>query len=129
MVSDAESHADEDKRARELAEARNNGENAAYQAERQLKDLGEQVDAASKDQIEAAIKEVREALTSEDAAEINAKTEALQAAFHKVSEAMYERAQQQSAAEGAASSNGAPQDGAAAAEEDVVDAEVVDEGQ
>src|SRR5881398_396554 len=92
MVSDAETHADEDKRARELAEARNNGENAAYQAERQLKDLGEQVDAASKDQIEAAIKELREVLTSDDAAEINARTEALQSAFHKVSEAMYRRA-------------------------------------
>ncbi|HEY3552445.1 MAG TPA: Hsp70 family protein, partial [Solirubrobacterales bacterium] len=128
MVSDAEAHADEDKRARELAEARNNGENAAYQAERQLKDLGDQVDTASKDQIEAAIKEVREALTSEDAAEINAKTEALQAAFHKVSEAMYERAQQQAQAEGATATNGAAGDGAAA-EEDVVDAEVVDEGQ
>jgi molecular chaperone DnaK len=128
MVSDAETHADEDKRARELAEARNNGENAAYQAERQLKDLGDQVDTASKDQIEAAIKEVREALTSEDAAEINAKTEALQVAFHKVSEAMYERAQQQAQAEGATATNGAAGDGAAA-EEDVVDAEVVDEGQ
>jgi molecular chaperone DnaK len=127
MVSDAESHAEEDKRARELAEARNNGENAAYQAERQLKELGDQVDAASKEQIEAAVKEVREALTSEDANEINAKTEALQAAFHKVSEAMYERAQQQAAADGT-TSNGASTDGAAA-EEDVVDAEVVDEGQ
>jgi molecular chaperone DnaK len=71
---------------------------------------------------------VREALTSEDANEINAKTEALQAAFHKVSEAMYERAQQQAAADGAASTNGSSTDGAAA-EEDVVDAEVVDEGQ
>src|SRR5207247_1388142 len=86
MVADAETHADEDRRARELAEARNNAENAAYQAERQLKELGEQVDAASKDQIEAAIKEVRESLASEDANEINVKTEALQAAFHKVSE-------------------------------------------
>src|ERR1043165_3985894 len=45
MVSDAESHADEDKRLRELAEARNNGENAAYQAEKQLGELGDQVDA------------------------------------------------------------------------------------
>jgi molecular chaperone DnaK len=128
MVSDAETHAEEDKRARELAEARNNGENAAYQAERQLKDLGDQVDTASKDQIEAAIKEVREALTSEDANEINAKTEALQVAFHKVSEAMYERAQQHAQAEGATATNGTSGDGAAA-EEDVVDAEVVDEGQ
>ncbi len=49
MVSDAESHAEEDRQARELAEARNNGENAAYQAERQLADLGDQVDADSKE--------------------------------------------------------------------------------
>jgi molecular chaperone DnaK len=130
MVADAETNAEDDRRARELAEARNNGENAAYQAERQLKDLGEQVDAASKEEIEAAIKDVRGSLESEDSAEINAKTEALQSAFHKVSEAMYERAQQQSAAEqGDGSANGAPHaDGDASAEEDVVDAEVVDEG-
>jgi molecular chaperone DnaK len=128
MVTDAEAHADEDRRARELAEARNTGENAAYQAERQLKDLGDQVDSSSREEIEAAIKAVREVLTSEDANEINAKTEALQSSFHKVSEAMYERAQQQASA---AQGNGAPADGATAepeAEEDVVDAEVVDEG-
>src|SRR2546427_4169102 len=70
MVTDAETHADEDRRARELAEARNNGENAAYQAERQLKDLAEQVDASSKTEIEAAIKTLRESLTSDDAADI-----------------------------------------------------------
>jgi molecular chaperone DnaK len=130
MVSDAESHAEDDRRLRELAEARNNGENAAYQAERQLKDLGEQVDASSKDEIEAAIKEVRESLTSEDAAAINAKTDALQSAFHKVSEAMYQRAQEQ-AASSAGSEDGADGAGAStngAGAEDVVDAEVVDEG-
>ena len=55
MVGDAEAHAEEDKKARELAEARNNAENAAYQAERQLKDLGDQVDPESKTEIEAAI--------------------------------------------------------------------------
>ena len=100
MVSDAESHAEEDRRARELAEARNNGENAAYQAERQLADLGDQVDADSKSRIEEAIKEVREVLESEDPATINAKAEALQTAFHAVSEAMYQRAQEQAAASG-----------------------------
>ncbi|MDQ6822139.1 MAG: molecular chaperone DnaK [Actinomycetota bacterium] len=128
MVRDAESHAEDDRQMRELAEARNNGENAAYQADRQLKDLGDAVDSSSKDEIEAAIKELRDALASDDAAEITAKTEALQSSFHKVSEAMYQRAQEQAAAE-------APNDGAAAssnghgagAEEDVVDAEVVDE--
>ena len=133
MVSDAESHADEDKRLRELAEARNAGENAAYQAERQLKDLEEQIDDASKTEIETAIKDVRESLTSEDAADISARTERLQTAFHKVSEAMYERAQAQ---QQAASPNGdgdaaAAADGSATAEgeEEVVDAEVVDDQQ
>src|SRR5207249_4402345 len=97
MVSDAESHAEEDRRARELAEARNNGENAAYQAEKQLGELGDQVDADSKQRIEAAIKDVRDSLESEDAGAINAKTEALQTAFHAISEAMYQRAQEQAA--------------------------------
>jgi len=126
MVTDAESHADEDRRQRELAEARNNAENAAYQAERQLKELSEQVDEASRTEIEAAIKDVREVLTSEDANEINAKAEALQVSFHKVSEQMYERAQAEQAAAAAegAETNGA---GGEADEEEVVDAEVVDE--
>src|SRR5881396_1637255 len=95
MVTDAESHAEEDRRARELAEARNAGENAAYQAERQLNELGDQVDEASKTEIQEAIKAVRDSLTSDDAGEIRSKTDALQASFHKVSEAMYERAQSQ----------------------------------
>jgi molecular chaperone DnaK len=129
MVSDAESHAEEDRRARELAEAKNNADNAAHQAERQLKDLGDQVDPSSREEIQAAIKAAREAAeTSDDAAEINAKAEALQVSFHKVSEAMYERAQQQASAQApddGASGNGA---GTTSAEEDVVDAEVVDEG-
>jgi molecular chaperone DnaK len=130
MVSDAESHADEDKRLRELAEARNNGENAAYQAEKQVKDLEDQIDEASKADIEQKIKDVRESLTGEDAAEINARAEALQTAFHAVSEQMYRRAQEQQAAEGQPAGDASPNgDGAAAdAEEDVVDAEVVDEG-
>ncbi len=130
MVSDAESHAEDDKRQRELAEARNNAENLAYQSERQLNDLGETVDASSKEQIEAAIKEVREVLTSENADEINAKTEALQSAFHKVSEALYQRAQEEAAASGSTdgSGDGAGATNGAGAEEDVVDAEVVDEG-
>jgi molecular chaperone DnaK len=129
MVADAETHAEDDRRQRELAEARNNGENAAYQAERQLNDLGDAVDASSKEEIEAAIKAVREVLTSEDAAEINGKTEALQSSFHKVSEAMYQRAQEQAAAAaGDGASDGAGSTDGAEAEEDVVDAEVVDEG-
>jgi molecular chaperone DnaK len=121
MVKDAESHATEDKRLRELAEARNNGDNAAYQAEKQLLELGDKVDASARSEIESAMSELRSALEGEDVEGIKAKTEALQAAFHKVSEAMYQQAAQS-----------APQDGAtgngAGDQEEVVDAEVVDEG-
>ncbi|WP_372788380.1 molecular chaperone DnaK [Paraconexibacter sp.] len=128
MVQDAESNAEADRQARELAEARNGAENAAYQAERQLKDLGDQVDESSKTEIETAIKEVRESLESSDAATITAKADALQAAFHKVSEALYEKAQQEAAAAGADGEPGGNGASTSADEEDVVDAEVVDEG-
>ena len=129
MVGDAEAHAEEDKRLRELAEARNNAENAAYQAERQLKDLAEQFDDASKSDIEEKIAAVRAVLESENTDEINGKAEELQQAFHKVSEAMYEKAQAEAAA--AAEAGGAP-DGAesaaaAGADDDVVDATVVED--
>ncbi len=127
MVSDAESHAEEDRRARELAEARNNGENAAYQAEKQLNELGDQVDADSKGRIETAIKEVRESLEADDPAAINAKTETLQTAFHAISEAMYQRAQEAAATDGNGNGSAPSGDGASADDEDVVDAEVVDE--
>jgi molecular chaperone DnaK len=127
MVKDAEAHAEDDRRLRELVEARNGAENAAYQAERQLADLGDSVDSASKEEIEAAIKDVRDNLESEDVALLSAKTEALQTAFHKVSEQMYANAAQQAEASG----NGASADGGEAAdgtadEEEVVDAEVVE---
>src|SRR3954470_18269764 len=132
MVNDAEAHAEDDKRQRDLAEARNGAENAAYQAERQVKDLEANIDDASKSEIEGLIKDLRESLTSEDVDELRRKTEALQTAFHKVSEAMYERAQQQAAAagNGAAAEGDAPEGSGtdAAEDEDVVDAEVVDEG-
>ena len=125
MIKDAESHADEDRRQRELAEARNVGENAAYTAEKQLGEMGEQLDDAAKSEIEDAIKAVRDALESDDAEQIKAKTDALQAAFHKVSEQIYAAAAEQQAAEGA--SDGASANGAGEAEDEVVDAEVVDD--
>src|SRR5689334_12457501 len=126
MVSDAESHAEEDKRLRELAEARNAGESAAYQAEKQLKDLGEAVDEQSRGEITQAIADLNEALKGEDTDDIRAKTERLQTAFHRVSEQMYERAQaeQQQAAQ---SDNGSTNGAASGDDEEVVDAEVVDE--
>ena len=101
MIKDAESHADDDRKQRELAEARNVGENAAYQAEKQLGEMGDQVDAAAKTEIEDAIKAVREALESDDVEQIKSRTDALQAAFHKVSEQIYAAASEQQAADGA----------------------------
>jgi molecular chaperone DnaK len=127
MVKDAESHADEDRRQRELAEARNTAENAAYQAEKQLGEMGEQIDDAAKKEIESAIKDVRDSLGSDDAEEIKAKADALQQAFHKVSEQIYQAAQQQGAASGDGAAAGADGDGATSDDEEVVDAEVVDD--
>ncbi|HEY6549738.1 MAG TPA: molecular chaperone DnaK [Solirubrobacterales bacterium] len=125
MVSDAEAHAEEDAKQRELAEARNLAENAAYQSEKQLEELGDKVDSGDKEAIEAAIKDVREVLDSGSVEEITAKTEALTAAFQKVSEQIYAAAQE----EQAASADGASAEGGdSSEEEEVVDAEVVDEG-
>jgi molecular chaperone DnaK len=123
MVSDAESHAEEDRVQRELAEARNMAESLAYQSEKQVEELGDKIEAENKEEIEAAIKDVREALGSESAEEINSKTEALTAAMTKVSEQIYAAAQEE-----AASADGASADGDSSDEEEVVDAEVVDEG-
>ena len=124
MVSDAEAHAEEDSKQRELAEARNVAENMAYQSEKQVEELGDKVDSSNKEEIETAIKEVRDSLASDSAEEITSKTEALTAAMQKISEQIYAEAQ----AEQAASSDG----GEASSDdedEEVVDAEVVDDGE
>ena len=126
MVSDAEAHADEDRKQRELAEARNVAENAAYQSEKQVEELGDKVDASSKEEIEAAIKDVRESLDSDSAEEINSKTEALTAAIQKVSEQIYAAAQ---AGAGRLDRRRLRRRRSSDDEEEVVDAEVVDEGE
>jgi molecular chaperone DnaK len=123
MVKDAESHAEDDRKARELAEARNVGENAAYQAEKQVGEMGDQLDDATKAEISEAVAELKAVLDSSDVDQIQAKTEAVQSAFHKASEKIYQQASaDQQAGDGAPSGNGASAD-----EEEVVDAEVVDE--
>jgi molecular chaperone DnaK len=124
MVSDAESHAEEDRQQRELAEARNIAENAAYQAEKTVSDAGDKLDQGYKDQIDAAVKDVRSSLESGSLDEVKAKTEALTTVMNGASEALY--AQAQSEAE-AAPNGGGSGDGASADDEEVVDAEVVDE--
>ncbi|SEH10835.1 molecular chaperone DnaK [Thermoleophilum album] len=125
MVRDAEAHAEEDRRQRELAEARNAAEHAAYQAERQLKEMGDSIDADARQRIEAKIKEIRDNLESEDTPKLRRLTEELQAAWHQVSEQVYARAAQQA---GGASGDGSSRAGAGG-EEEVVDAEVVDGGE
>ncbi len=126
MIKDAETHADADRQARELAETRNVAENAAYQGRKQLDDLGDQVDSSSKEEIEKAIADVEASLESGDVEEIKAKTDALQASFHKVSEQIYQQAAAQGEADSAGSTD-APSANGAGAEEEVVDAEVVDD--
>ncbi|MFY9264232.1 MAG: molecular chaperone DnaK [Solirubrobacterales bacterium] len=129
MVADAAAHADEDAAARELAEARNNGENAAYQVEKQIKELDDKLDDDTKSKLEEGVKEVREALAATDAAEINAKTESLMTTMNVAAEQVYAAAAAAAEADGSASANGASAAGdEAESEEEVVDAEVVDEG-
>jgi len=127
MVKDAEAHAEDDRRQRELAEARNLAENAAYQAEKQLAEMGDKVDSSAKEEIEKAIADVKGVLSSDNVEEIKSKTDALQAAFHKVSEQIYQAAAEQQAATQPAGGDGASADGGPAEEEEVVDAEVVDD--
>jgi molecular chaperone DnaK len=123
MVSDAESHAEEDRKQRELAETRNVAENAAYQAEKAVEEAGDKVDASTKEAVESAVKDVRGSLDSGSLDEINAKAEALNTAMTKASEQIYAAAQSDASSTDGDSTDGASSDD----EEEVVDAEVVDE--
>ena len=96
MMQDAESHADEDKQAREVAEVRNNAENLIYSTEKSLRDMGDKVDDETKKSIEDAGGELKKALDGDDVDEIQSKTDALMQASHKLAEAVYQQAQQQS---------------------------------
>ncbi len=110
MVKDAEAHAEEDKRQRELADARNNGENLIYSTEKSLKEMSDKVDADTRSGIESAINDLMKALEGDDAAEIKAKTDALMQASHKLAEAVYQQTQAaQGGAEGAGGGEG-PED-------------------
>ncbi len=92
MVNEAESHADEDKRLRRLADARNQAEARVHEAERQLKDHGDSVDAELKAEIEAAVEGTKTVQEGEDPEAIEAATEVLTQALHKMSEQVYQRA-------------------------------------
>jgi molecular chaperone DnaK len=92
---EAEAHAEEDKQTREAAEVRNNGDNLAYQCEKQLKELGEKLSADQKKGIEDAIKEVREKLNGNDVEAIKSATEELQNRFQGISAELYKQAASQ----------------------------------
>ena len=126
MMKDAETHAGEAHQLRELAEARNQAENLAYQTEKSLKEHREKLSEADASTIEGRIMELKAVLDSSDLAELRSKTEALVEASHKLAEAVYAKASaQQAASQPAGDGAGAP------GEDEVVedaDYEVVDEG-
>src|SRR5881394_1377839 len=97
MIKDAEAHADDAKRLREVADTKNHAEQLAYQTERSLKDHRSSLDESDASTIDGRIMELKQALESEDVSEIKAKTEALQEASHKLAEAVYASAQTQTA--------------------------------
>ena len=116
MVKDAEAHADEDKKRRELVEARNQGESLMHSTEKSLKDYGDKVSADDKASIESAIAALKTALTTEDVADIQSKTQALAEVSMKLGEAMYKASQ--------AEAEGGEDAGASSAQDDdVVDAD------
>ena len=116
-IPDAEAHAAEDKKRREMVDAKNSGESLAHDAEKALKEYGDKVAQSDRSAVESAVASLRTALQGEDVEAIKARTNDLMQAQMKLGEAMY-KAQQAS---------GAPGDGggadAAQAKDDVIDAE------
>ncbi|WP_030299130.1 Hsp70 family protein, partial [Streptomyces katrae] len=122
MRQEAEQYAEEDHRRREAAESRNQGEQLVYQTEKFVKDNEDKVPAEVKTEVEAAVSELKETLKGEDTAAIRTATEKLAAVSQKLGQAIYADAQ---AAQGAAGAAGDA--GQAKPEDDVVDAEIVDD--
>jgi len=113
LVKEAEAHADEDRRNRELIETRNEGDNVAYQSEKALRDAGDKASAEIKTDVEAKIAAVREAIKGDDVARMRSGLDELRQASTKIGEAMYAAQQQQEAppAEGEPAAAGAKKDG------------------
>jgi len=124
MVRDAESHADDDRRMKELAEARNTAEQVVYATEKSLKEHEASLDDGTRTEISSKIDAVKEVLDSEDAPEIRSRLEALREASFKLGELVYQQAQAQAQPAGGESGGTADTD---AGDEEIVDAEVVDE--
>ncbi|MEJ2070728.1 MAG: molecular chaperone DnaK [Syntrophobacterales bacterium] len=132
LVKEAEMHGEEDKKKKELAEARNQADSLIYTTEKTLSDLGDKVDSATKTNIEDHIKQLREAMEGSDVQAIKSRSDELMKASHKVAETMYAQAGAAGAGAGAAGAGagaaGAGPEAEAEAEakkpeEDVVEAE------
>jgi molecular chaperone DnaK len=128
MVSEAETHAEDDKKRREEVDTKNAADNLAYQTEKLLTENKDTIDEATATQVQQAVDELRAAIETGATDEIKAKMEALQQASHKLAEAMYQQAGaqqgQQPGAEPGAEAGPSAEGGS---EEDVIDAEIVDE--
>jgi molecular chaperone DnaK len=123
MVKDAELNAADDKKKLELVQARNQAEASIHSVKKSLTEYGDKIEAAEKEAIEAAIKDLEAVLKDDDKAAIDAKSEALMTVSQKLGEKMYADMQAKEAAEGAASGS-AEQGTGAASDDNVVDAEV-----
>ncbi|GAA2339461.1 molecular chaperone DnaK [Streptomyces cuspidosporus] len=124
MMREAEQYAEEDHKRREAAETRNQAEQLVYQTEKFLKDNEDKVPGDVKTEVETAVGELKEKLKGDDTAEIRTATEKVAAVSQKLGQALYANAQDGAGAAGAA---GAAGDGQAKADDDVVDAEIVDD--
>ena len=122
LVKDAEMHAEDDKKKRDLVEARNEADALIYSTEKSIKELGDKVDSDTKSKVEESITALRKAMEGEDVDEIKRVKEELTQASHKLAEAMYQQASQNEQEAGADSTEQAA-GGADTADEDVVDAD------
>ena len=121
MVKEADAHRDEDRRFHEFVQARNHADSLMHATRKSMHDLGDKVEAGEKERIEAAIKDLEQAMKGEDKAVLEAKTQALAEASAKMAERLY--AQSGAAGESAGGAGGASAEGQKAGAEDVVDAE------
>ncbi len=128
MVKDAEAHAEEDKARREEAEVRNNADSLVYQTEKVLKDQGDNVTADEKAAVEGPLGELKEALSGNDTSAIKEATEKLMSASQEFSQKLYEAASRDANAAGS-SASGQGDGSGSVDDDDIVDAEIVDEGE
>ncbi len=121
MVREAAAHAEEDRKKRELVDARNQLDGLVYQTEKTLGEHGAELDAATKANIESALADAKKALESQDVTQVRSATEALNRASHKLAEAMYAKATKGAAGTSPRGDGAAP--GGEKGKEDVVEAE------